>query len=199
MRRAGPGLLAALLATRLAAGEVQLAPFAGLQFGGRLYSPVYGATFSLRAAADFGATLDLSLDETWRVELLYSRQETELRSRSSRRPAFPQAVERYMAGIQEEQESVGPVRLFGIALMGATRLVPGLSDTQSELRFAAALGLGAKVLASRRVGARFEARVFYTVADAGSAVYCRDGECLFRFAGSGSWQGDVTAALVLRF
>ena len=104
-----------------------------------------------------------------------------------------------MVGIQEEPETDGPVRFFGVALLGATRLIPGLADTDSELRFAAGLSLGAKVLATGRVGFRFEARAFYTVVDSGGAVYCQGGTCLFRFSGSGIWQGDVTAGLVLRF
>jgi hypothetical protein len=104
-----------------------------------------------------------------------------------------------MVGVKEEPETDGPVRFFGVALLGATRLVPGLDDIDSELRFAAGLSLGAKVRPAARVGLRFEARVFYTVVDSGGAVFCTNGTCLFRFSGSGIWQGDVAAGLVLRF
>jgi hypothetical protein len=193
------GLAAAMLTARLGADEVQLAPFAGLQFGGHVYSPFYGATFSLKESANFGATLDFALDETWRLELLYSRQETELRPPASPAPVFPQKIEHYMVGIEEELQSESAVRFFGVALLGATRLVPATSGADSELRFAAAFSLGAKVAASKRLGFRFEARAFYTVVESGAAVFCRQGVCLFQFNGSGVWQGDVTGALVLRF
>jgi hypothetical protein len=197
--RAATVLSSFLLAAPLSAGEVQLAPFVGLQFGGHLYSPVYATNFSLKESLDFGATVDLALTERWRLEALYSRQETELRSSSSRAPAFPQTVERYMVGIQEEPETDGRVRFFGVALLGATRLDPGIAGTDSELRFALGLSLGAKVLTSTFVAFRFEARGFYTIVESGGAIFCTNGACLFQFSGSGLWQGDVTASLVFRF
>jgi hypothetical protein len=198
-RRAAPlAALAALLAGATAdAGEIELQPFFGLQYGGSFASPA-GVPFSFDESADYGATLDVAVAPTWRLELLYSRQETKLEPPNGG-PTFPQTVERYMVGISEEPETDGPFRFFGVALLGATRLVPGLSGTDSELRFAVGLSLGTKVPAGSRVGLRLEARGFYTVVDAGGAVYCANGTCLFRFNGSGIWQGDVTAGVVLRF
>jgi hypothetical protein len=200
--RAGARLVLALspllLASSLRAGEVEVAPFAGLQFGGHLDSTVHGATFALDESAAFGATVDLLLDDRWRVELLYSRQATELQSSRVRGVTFPQVVERYMIGIQEELPTESARSFFGVGLAGVTRLVPGVSGSDSDVRFAVGLSLGTKVLASRRLAFRFEARAFYTVVDAGGAVYCRDGLCLFQFAGSGLWQGDVSGAVVVR-
>lgn len=189
--------LAALSSAPVAAGDIELSPFAGLQYGGG-YVSAAGVPYSFDPSLDYGATLDLAVAPTWRVELLYSRQETELQPPVGG-PTFPQVVERYMIGIQEEPETDGPFRFFGVALLGATRLVPGLSGIDSELRFAAGLSLGTKVPASGRFALRLEARGFYTVVDSGGAVFCTNGTCLFRFSGSGIWQGDVTAGLVLRF
>jgi hypothetical protein len=200
MLRASPLVLAAvLLCGRLEAGDVEITPWVGLQYGGGFYSPIYDDAFAIDESLDFGATLGFAFAPTWRFEVLYSRQETELDSGKVGTPRFPQTVERYMVGVQEEPETDGPVRFFGVALLGATRLVPGLDDIDSELRFAAGLSLGAKVRPAARVGLRFEARVFYTVVDSGGAVFCTNGTCLFRFSGSGIWQGDVAAGLVLRF
>ena len=180
--------------------KVELAPFAGIQFGGHLHSALYGTSFSIEESAIFGATLDIAIDRVWRVELLYSRQTTELQPGGAvLAPSFPLTVERYMIGIVEEFESETPIRFFGVGLVGATRLVPGNFDGGSELRFAAGLSLGAKVRASKRLGLRFEARGFYTVVDPDGAVFCTAGTCLFRFDGEGLWQGDVTGGLILRF
>jgi hypothetical protein len=179
------------------AGDVELAPFIGLQYGGG-YVSTSGVPHSFDESLDYGATLDLALAPTWRLELLYSRQETKLEPPAGA-PTFPQVVERYMVGIQEEPETDGPFRFFGVALLGATRLVPGLAGVDSELRFAVGLSLGTKVPASSRFGLRLEARGFYTVVDSGGAVFCTNGTCLFRFSGSGIWQGDVTAGVILRF
>ena len=190
-------LAAPLLGARAEAGEIELQPFFGLQYGGSFASPD-GVPFSFDESADYGATLDVEVAPTWRLELLYSRQETKLEPPTGG-PTFPQTVERYMVGISEEPETDGPFSFFGVALLGATRLVPGLSGTDSELRFAVGLSLGTKVPARSRIGLRLEARGFYTVVDSGGAVYCTNGTCLFRFSGSGIWQGDVTAGVVFRF
>jgi hypothetical protein len=194
-----PLLVLALFARDARAAEVELAPFAGIQFGGHVDSPVYGGSFSLDESVDFGATLDIAIDEVWRVEVLYSRQESELRRRGGLPPVFPLTVERYMVGIMEELESDSAVRFFGVGLVGATRLIPPDFDGGGELRFAAGLSLGAKVRASKRLGFRFEARAFYTVFDSDGTILCGAGTCLFDFDGSGLWQGDVTGGLVLRF
>jgi hypothetical protein len=194
-------LLVALAASAAGAraedGAIELQPFVGLQFGGGYASPA-GVPFSFDESADFGATLDVEVAPTWKLEMLYSRQQTRLEGPAAE-PTFPQTVERYMVGISEEPETDGPFSFFGVALLGATRLVPGLSGIDSELRFAVGLGLGTKVPAGSRFGLRLEARGFYTVVDSGGAVFCTNGTCLFRFSGSGIWQGDVTAGLVIRF
>jgi hypothetical protein len=199
--RASLALAAVLLAAPAQAGEVQFAPFAGLGFGGYFQSPVYDARFTLDASADFGATLDVAFADTWRVEALFSHQSTELRAgRGVVAPAFKQTVERYMVGIVEEFDSDTRWRFFGVGLLGATRFDPGLNGIDSELRFAAGVSLGTKFLASRRLGLRFEGRVFYTVVESGGSAFCNgQGTCFFNFSVSGIWQGDVTGALILRF
>jgi hypothetical protein len=197
--RGGVGVLAAaLLAVPAGADEVQVSPFGGVQFGGSFDSPVYGVPFELDESATLGVTVDVPIDPRWRVEFLFSRQSTELQARGQGRPRLPQVVERYMAGIVEEPERDGPLKFFGVGLLGATRLAPGLAGADSDWRFALGLSLGLKVLPTPRLGFRFEARGFCTIVEAGSAFYCTGGTCLFRFSGSGIWQGDITAGLVLR-
>ena len=191
-------LAAALLAAPGRADEVQVSPFGGVQFGGSFDSPVYGVPFELDESATLGVTVDVPIDPRWRVEFLFSRQSTELQTFGQGRPRLPQVVERYMAGIVEEPERDGPLKFFGVGLLGATRLAPGLAGADSDWKFAVGLSLGLKVLPTTRLGFRFEARGFCTIVEAGSAFYCTGGTCLFRFSGSGIWQGDLTAGLVLR-
>src|SRR5262249_11811030 len=101
-------------AAPLSAGEVQVAPFAGLPYGGS----VSGGAYSIGAGLAYGGTVDVDLGESWGLEFLYSRQESEL-SRGSA-PSFDLTVERYMAGVREEKGE-GPWRLVGVFLVGATR------------------------------------------------------------------------------
>jgi hypothetical protein len=168
---------------------VQLAPFAGLQFGGSFVS-ASGRQVSLGADLDYGGTLDIRFAGSWSVEALYSRQETDLEG-------FEATVERMMAGLVEEQGD-GRTRLFGVAMLGATRFVPGLSAYGSSTHFTVGLGLGLKHFFSGHFGVRAEARGFYVITEAGGGVFCSGG-CLFTFNGSGLSQGEVAAGLVLGF
>jgi hypothetical protein len=170
-------------------GMVQAAPFAGLQFGGAVFTSS-GSKASLGAGLDYGATLDVQVAETWRVEVMYSRQEIEL-------PGIDASVERYMAGVTEEQGD-GPTRFFGVALLGATRFVPGASGYGSTALFTIGVGLGVKHLLSDHFGVRAEARGFYAITDSAGGLFCSGG-CLFTFSGSGFVQGDLTAGVVLAF
>lgn len=168
---------------------VQVAPFVGFQFGGGFTSAA-GRQVSLSADLDFGGTVDVRFAETWSVEALYSRQATDLEGLEA-------TVERMMAGVVEEQGS-GRTRFFGVALLGATRFVPGLSGYGSSAHFTIGLGLGVKHLFSDHFGLRAEARGFYVITEAGGGIFCAGG-CLFTFSGSGLAQADLTAGVVLGF
>jgi hypothetical protein len=177
---------------------VQIAPFAGYHFGGSIWSETLERQYSFKSGLDYGGTLDIALSETWRLEFLYLRQETSLESSGIAGPSFDITLERYMIGIQEEKGE-GSVKVFGVLLAGATRLVPGFEDAGSETYFSAGLSLGVKTFFTRNAGLRFEARGFYTRVSGGGGVFCTAGQCLFSFSGSGVWQGDVSGGLIIAF
>jgi hypothetical protein len=177
---------------------VQLAPFAGYHFGGSVQSEVLDREFSFGNGLDYGGTIDIALGDSWRLELLYLRQDTSLEGSGLDGSAFDITVERYMIGIEEEKGE-GSVKAFGVLLAGATRFVPDFGDASSELYFSAGLSLGVKSFFTRNVGLRLEGRAFYTVVDSGGGVFCSGGECFFRFSGSGIWQGDVSGGLIIAF
>jgi hypothetical protein len=188
---------ASLAAADARAQSVQFAPFAGYQFGGSFHEQASGVEFSLKDSLSYGGTMDVAINKHWRVELLYSRQPTEL-GPSGGAAAFDINVERYMAGIVEEKGE-GPSRFFGVALAGVTRFVPSLSGFDSDSRFTLGVDLGLKHFVSDHFGLRTEVRGFYTFTETGGGVLCTGGTCLFAFSGSGLWQGDVSGGLILAF
>jgi hypothetical protein len=197
-RRVGVLLTTAVLAAaEVRAQSVQLAPFAGYQFGGSFQEQATGTTLSLRSSLSYGGTMDIAINDHWRVEMLYSRQPTDI-GRSDGPAGFDVKVERYMAGIVEET-GAGRSRAFGVVLAGVTRFVPGLSGYDSDQFFTVALGLGVKHYLSDHFALRGEIRGFYTVTETNGGVYCTQGTCLFSFGGHGLWQGDVSGGLVLAF
>jgi hypothetical protein len=188
--------LAALLACPPAsAGDVELAPFAGFQFGGSVTSNATGRIFDLDAGFAWGGSLNFAVAPGWRVELLYSRQQTALESRGADRIGV--LAERYLAGIQEEK-GTEKTRFFGVFLLGATRFDPALDDYGSDFRFTGGLSLGVKQWLTPRVGLRAEARAFFIDIRTSSGLFCAGG-CLFVFSGTGLWQGDVSAGVTIGF
>ncbi len=182
-------------AGRATAGEMELGLFAGVRYGGG-FNTASGRPASLGTGFEYGATLDFPVGETFAVELLYSREKTDLSTGAG--SAFDMTVERYMAGVREEKGEER-TRFLGVFLMGLTRFAPGLGGFDSDLRFTVGVGLGAKVFLSKRFALRAEARGFYVVVTAGAGTVCIDGACLFRYSASGLWQGDVTAGAVILF
>lgn len=178
--------------------KVQLAPFAGYHFGGSVRSDILDRDYSFKSGLDYGGTIDISLGESWRFELLYLRQETSLESSGVAGPSFDVTVERYMVGIEEETGE-GSVKAFGVLLAGATRFVPAFADAGSEVYFSAGLSLGVKSFFTSNVGLRLEGRAFYTVVEGGGQAFCGAGQCFFSFSGSGLWQGDLSGGLIIAF
>ena len=192
-------LAAALLlgANAAQAQSVQITPFVGYAFGGSVRDTVLDESRSFDAALDYGGSLSFPISQGWRFELLYSRQATKL-SGGGLSPSFDVTIERYLGGFQEEKGE-GNVRWFGTVWFGATRFVPGLGGFDSETKFGAGVGLGVKTFPVKNVGLRFEARGFYTLVKSEGGAFCANGTCLFAFSGTGLWQGDVSAGLILAF
>jgi opacity protein-like surface antigen len=192
-------LVATLLlgAAHADAQSVQLTPFVGWAYGGSVWDSVHENDYSFDASLAYGGSLSFKISESWRFEALYSRQATEL-SGEGLSASFDVTVERYLAGFQEEKGE-GTTRWFGSVWLGATRFVPGRGDVGSETKFSAAVGLGVKAFPVKNVGLRLEARGFYTLVKGEGGAFCANGSCLFAFSGTGMWQGDVSAGLILAF
>jgi hypothetical protein len=173
--------------------RVELAPFAGLQFGGG-FTTAGGRTVSLDAGLDYGGMLDIRVGQTWFLEGMYSRQSTSLGADGG---PFEVTVERLMGGLQEERGD-GPTKYFGVVLLGATKFTPKVGGFTSASRFTVGLGLGFKHLFSEHLGLRGEIRGYYVTAETGGGIFCA-GSCLFVFSGSGLWQGDLAGGLVFAF
>jgi opacity protein-like surface antigen len=201
LRHPKTALAVALLLGSLAAGaraqSVQISPFAGYAFGGSVRDTVLDDSRSFDAALAYGGALSFRISESWRFELLYSRQPTQIEGGLG--TPFDVTVERYLAGFQEEKGPNENVRWFGSVWAGATRFVPGLDGYDSATKFGGGVGLGVKTFFGQNVGLRLEARGFYTLVKGAGGMACVNGSCLFAFSGNGLWQGDVSAGLILAF
>jgi opacity protein-like surface antigen len=179
------------------AQSVQVTPFASWAYGGSVRDTVLDESRSFEASLAYGGAVSFPIGETWRFELLYSRQPTKVEG-GALAPSLDVTIERYLAGFQEEKGE-GSVRWFGSAWAGATRFVPDVAGYDSATKFGAGVGLGVKSYFSKNIGLRLEARGFWTLVQGEGGVACVNGECLFAFSGSGLWQGDFSGGLILAF
>jgi len=177
---------------------VQIAGFAGYQFGGSVFSEILDEKFSFKSGLNYGGTLDFAIGQTWRFEIYYSRQDTELQGLLAVESPFDVKIERLMVGLQEEKGE-GSVKFFGTLLAGATRYTPADGTLSSDTRFSAGLGLGVKSFFTKNVGLRLEGHAFYTMVESGGGVFCTAGFCRFTYSGRGIWQGDFEGGLIIAF
>ena len=184
-----------LAATAARAQSVQVTGFAGWDFGGSVRDTAFEEDRSFEAALAYGGAVNFKVSDSWRFELLYSRQETQLEGGVAE--PFDVTIERYMGGFQEEKGE-GSARWFGAVWLGATRFVPA-GPYDAVTKFGVGVGLGVKTYFGKNVGLRLETRGYWTLVSGEGGVACVNGACLFAFSGSGMWQGDVSGGLFLAF
>jgi len=180
---------------------VMVTALGAYQWGGTL-SGYYGEA-KLNDAGNWGIALDLPVRPDTYVELIYTRQVTELKYReyASIEPAreiFNIAVEYYQVGGLYTVPKDGP-KPFGTMTLGATRFAPESSLYDSEWLFSAALGLGVLVPINERIGIRTHARLLLPFLYSGGGLWCGTGGCSIGVSGGSSIvQGDVAVGLVIR-
>lgn len=179
-------LLAAWAAPGLAqpgaAHRFELTPQVQYRFGGTLAADansLFDEDLEIDESGALGITFDIPLSRALQLELLASRQRTDLRFDEglfgdNLRVADIEVTYLH-AGllVQGGSHNVSPFFVFS---GGVTRLDPDLPGTDSETRFSLSLGGGVKVFFNPHLGLRFEGRGFWTALDEDG----RDDDCRFR-------------------
>ncbi len=170
-------VLAVLATTAPAASAVELVPFAGYRDGGVRFATgiaCFDSPCPSFAAAEngplYGLAVDIPLRDRLDVELLLSRQSTELVLTDSpfepSRPFGPlpnvdMSVTHLQGGLLRHWE-VGAFEPFAAFGLGVTRLssdpLPAVNTGIDSNRFSASLGAGVRRSLSERVGLRLEVR-----------------------------------------
>ncbi len=197
-------LIAILLAGGARAQErrVEISPFAGVQFGGSIFSRP--GELEIEPGPVYGVILDVRVRKDATLQMLYGRQDTTLKF-LTHHPFFP---ERVRAGLAVEYYHVGGAVEFGegrfrpyFALtVGATRFDPKVEGFGSEWRFSIGSGLGFKTFLSPRFGVRAEARVWPTFLQTSGGFLCSlPGGCLAEVEADFLTQGSATAGFFVAF
>ena len=177
-------------AGRAVAAEWEVAPFAGMRFGGSFDESSTGAIVDFDPAPAFGITLGRSLARETRVELTWSRQQTELEDRG-----IDLDVDHlHVAGVYAPRPTGGYV----LASAGLTRFEASLAGSSADVGFSLGVGGGARVPVGRKLSLRLEARGWAVLTSGGAGAICSGG-CTFFFTGSGLFQLEGSIGLAVPF
>jgi opacity protein-like surface antigen len=207
------GLFAAVMALLVVAGplsaqhKAEITPFVGYQFGTSKISTVRG-DLSTKGDMNYGAYLNVNIRPGGQLELVYSRQESELQIETVgglKQKLTDMSIEYFhIGGLGYMQQ--GAAQPFGSFTLGATRYNPKESTIEvggtplavsDEWRFSIILGAGVKYFASERVGLRLQGHLSGTFLDTGGGMFCGFGGCSLGLFGTGVLQGDLSGGLVI--
>ena len=161
----------------------ELTPYAAYRIGGE-FEPQSapddidpdGRYFELHEGNAEGLILDiLTREGNTQWEALYAHQSTELETQPSfvGGPTLDIDVSYFQFGgtylFDEESDSTVP---FIALTAGLTRFEPGLDDIDAENYLSWSLGGGVQLRADRRIGVRLEARLFGSLIEDESALFC---------------------------
>jgi hypothetical protein len=191
--------VAVAAATPASAQSVMISGFGGFRMGGGFSGAVSQTQYDIANHESFGGTLDIATSKSFRFEMLFSRQQTDVGlDYWTGGPRMPLTVDVYQAGIMEERGQ-GKGRGIGALLVGATRFIPEATGFESQYHFSASLMLGGKYMLAKHFGLRFDARGIVTFVSGGGGALCGYGRCLVVYSGSTIFQPEVTGGVTLAF
>jgi hypothetical protein len=184
---------------RASGQTIEIAPVAGYRFNNDLFEFAANRPLDVDGAPVVGGTLNVDMGEGLWFEALYTHQQVSVTTPAARAAAPARvrvSVDQWLAGGTQEF-GLGRARPFLSGLLGLTRYG---AEGDNELRFTIGTGGGVKLPLQRRIGLRFDSRVFGTFVDFDAqASACAPGLCLVNVDARVVWQMEFTANVVIVF
>jgi len=192
--------LVAHLGYNSAQGKLELTPFAGYMFGGKLR--LYEGELKFKDNMNYGLILDYEVAPDSKLEFFWSQMNTTAEFRpyygfEDYRGSFDVNVNYFQIGGVREINN-GQVRPFGAFTLGATYFSPQDANISDDWRFSITLGGGAKIWLSDRIGLRLQGRLLMPMYFSGVGFYAGTGGSGMSVGASSTIiQGDFTAGLMI--
>ena len=178
---------------------IEVVPLAGYRFNNDLFEFAANRPLDEDGAPVVGAAFSVDMHDGLWFEALFTRQRADVPAPDTASGATVRSrvvVDQWVAGGRQEF-GVGRARPFLSGLLGLTRYG---ADGDNEVRFTIGTGGGVKVPVQRRIGLRFDSRVFATFVDFDArASACAPGICLVNVDANIVWQMEFTADVVIVF
>jgi hypothetical protein len=191
-------LLLSLSSSALLATELTL--FGGTQGGGDLNHIDTNSTLRFEQSPAHALILGRPLDHNRDLELFYSQQQTRLGGGSNAVPAADQfdvdIHYLHLGGTVLSEERNGWQGFLSGGL-GLSHFSPSLGGATAENRASMSLGLGARWMSHPRLGLRLESRLYGTLFNSNTAIFCSGG-CQLSVSGDLLSQYAIFAGVVVR-
>ncbi|MEZ5084219.1 MAG: hypothetical protein R2750_12355 [Bacteroidales bacterium] len=186
-------------------GKVEITPFGGYQFGGKIQ--FYEGEFKIENAANYGVAVDVEVARDTKLEVFWSQMNTSAKFNPyynyeylGSNP-FDVNVGYIQIGSVREMD-LDNVRPFGAFTLGTTYFIPksssGTVTYDDEWVFSVTLGGGAKIMFSDRIGIRLQGRMMLPMFWGGAGFTVGTGGAGFTVgAGTSMIQGDFTGGLII--
>lgn len=187
-------------------GRFELTPTFSYNFGGTLSAEdSYLSDFDLEAddSEAYGVTFGIPLSPWAQIELLASRQQTQL--------AYDRGLFGGSLGVADFdvtyyhvgglfQWGNGQIHPFLVASLGVANLNPDISGARAENKFSGSIGGGVKIFFTDNIGLRLEGRGFWTLLDDDNHDHHYDDcwDCSYDYGYSNTFdQGQASAGLII--
>ena len=195
-----PVVIALLTAPTAEAQRVYVSPQAGLRLGGS-WEDVLGQQYDVNEHLSLGAAIGIWTDSTGGIELSYTGQPTSVRVTDTlyvKRDLDLSIHEFAFTGWREFGRRGATVQPVALGSAGVTWLTSDDVD-ESETTFMLAAGGGIRIWSrDRRVGLRFDGRVFFSFLPGSTDVRCvLPGGCLFQFDDDVLIQTELAAGVMV--
>ena len=211
MNNRNPAVLAAALVAvapqtfaQQSPGTVELTPFAGFRFGGTFTDEDDGREAGVADSATAGFALNFRDGPNTQWEIVYARQSTDVDVRSF--DVGVPTIDLDVDILQVGGTYLGDGELFRpylAATIGASRLSPTFDGLESDTFWSFGIGGGMHFFPTSRLGLRLEGRMWGTLIDSSTSLFCgsgpQGGGCAIAIQGDALWQFETFAGLVFRF
>ena len=192
-------LIGLLFSTHLAAQRIEISPFYGYMYGGKL--EIQEGEININNDQEFGGSVTVEISDFVTGEFIYIRQNSYLeftdRLLGTTERIFDVATEYYLVGGIKSMEVSETVVPFGGVNIGVVRYAPQDISLSDEVRFAFGLGGGVKLFISERVGFRVQAHFLFPIQGGGAGIFCGSGGCSGSVGATTSiFQGEVSGGLI---
>ncbi len=186
-----------------AQGKIEISPLVGYQIGGKLRT--YQGDLKVKDQMNYGLAISSEMAQDTRLEFIWTSMQTSADFRpyygyEFLRTSFDLNINYYQIGGVKEFPSGGAVVPFGEFTMGAVQFTPSDVNVSETWRFSIALGGGAKIWLSDRIGIRLQGRLLMPLYFQGVSIYAgTGGSGMGVGAGVPIIQGDFMAGLIFAF